>query len=384
MGRYHLLGPLPYHPYARAIRARDIPPNFIAAPPRQHPHPHTHDRQTTVRGVGVRGSNIRVRDNVDICTPSPAQERRRDHIKSIAERLGTKDRTFAAFVVDMLAYSPEQRLTPVAALQHAFMAPLFPFGLCVDTPPQTPHTGDAPSSHASHTFAPSFHDVHTSPSGAAYSNARTKFRRHHRREETRGVPHTPSASTPQGTVEERTQDAGRRCGCASRGGRGFDRGGGGEADIAVEGSTLDESAEDESVDEESHDDESVVETTQDDASEAEASQEEECAESVRRDAEETVEDDVSNDGDTSPAPSGGNGAQMLPTRRQAQTAADDGAVPNGVDRSARGTRMFVPTCASIFLGLACCVDADTDTSCTRDVYTAQKVHGCSHMSEGLC
>eukprot|EP00041_Stephanoeca_diplocostata_P003379 m.33929 g.33929 ORF g.33929 m.33929 type:complete len:854 (-) comp14273_c0_seq2:190-2751(-) len=131
---YQLLGPLPHAPYAHGTWASDVPPHVIAP-----------------------ASNLRVRtperiprqDNADMYSPSPAREQHRRQVKRMAERLGTTDRAFATFVVEMLTYAPEQRLTPVGALQHAFMAPLFPFGLCADTPPHATVTAaTTPSSQA--------------------------------------------------------------------------------------------------------------------------------------------------------------------------------------------------------------------------------------------
>lgn len=43
-------------------------------------------------------------------------------LKNLTARLRTTDKLFAAFVYDILAYDPAERLDPAKALRHPFMA----------------------------------------------------------------------------------------------------------------------------------------------------------------------------------------------------------------------------------------------------------------------
>jgi len=45
--------------------------------------------------------------------------------------LGSKDLPFASFLAGLLEPDPTRRLTPVQALRHTFLAPLFPFRFAI-------------------------------------------------------------------------------------------------------------------------------------------------------------------------------------------------------------------------------------------------------------
>eukprot|EP00037_Helgoeca_nana_P018602 m.178007 g.178007 ORF g.178007 m.178007 type:complete len:908 (+) comp24503_c0_seq11:47-2770(+) len=91
------LGPLPRKPFARGARA-EMYGDAIAS------------NTDGARGAWSRDSAL----------------------KRLMSKLGTKDTGFAGFILELLAYSPEERLAPHKALRHPFMAHLFPFNLVFD------------------------------------------------------------------------------------------------------------------------------------------------------------------------------------------------------------------------------------------------------------
>lgn len=66
-----------------------------------------------------------------VVTSDRLESTRSEQLKRLMAKFGTKDSSFAGFILGLLAYSPERRLTPAAALRHPFMARLFPFSLAV-------------------------------------------------------------------------------------------------------------------------------------------------------------------------------------------------------------------------------------------------------------
>jgi serine/threonine protein kinase len=92
------------------------------------------------------------RARADIHTHTHTHTQRLFNFPASLFRFGTKDHSFAGFIVDLLTYSPEDRITPAEALRHPFMAKLFPFFLAQDgtevtvplpTSPLTPATAAA-------------------------------------------------------------------------------------------------------------------------------------------------------------------------------------------------------------------------------------------------
>jgi serine/threonine protein kinase len=117
------IGPLPYAPFADGKFAS------------MHAQ---HIEQEATGGGGGNGGRGRGRGRGRTNAGAVDQLARLQVVSRIKDLLNCKDTVFPAFIGDLLALDPQQRATPVSALQHTFLSSLFPFALIMPSATPTP------------------------------------------------------------------------------------------------------------------------------------------------------------------------------------------------------------------------------------------------------